>query len=262
MKKQSKTTCPLKRGDVNLPFPRPDWRRLWPVRALRFVWLRSIVFPTVRALANYSAEGTEHLEGLEPPVIFAANHSSHLDTPAALLATPPRWRKRVAPVITAEWFRPFLQPTGHSWSSRALRTFQYCMCCGGGNAMLIANCSCHLRQSLAYIEEQMRGGNCPLLFPEGARTTDGSIRQFYPGVGWLATRVEVPVVPIAIHGLFEIYPKHAYLPRRGRGRGRVRVRLARPIQCAPGDDYRALRAKVERAVCGLMEDLDRAASET
>jgi 1-acyl-sn-glycerol-3-phosphate acyltransferase len=159
-------------------------------------------------------------------------------------------------VITAEWFRPFLRPEGQPWSSRALRAFQYGLCCGGGNSMLIAGCACHLRQSLAYIESQMRSGICPLFFPEGTRTEDGAVQGFHPGVGWLARRVGAPIVPIAIRGLFEVYPKHAYLPRRGQ----AEVRLGRPIRCVPGDDFRALSATVERAVCDLFAEDDRTAT--
>jgi long-chain acyl-CoA synthetase len=248
--------CPLQKGDVKRPFPRPDWRRRWPVRALRFAFQQGFLFPLARTFVSYDAKGVENLDGLEPPVIFVANHTSHLDTVAVLRSVPARWRYRLAPVITIEWFRSLFQPEGHTWSSRALRTFQYGLCGGGGNAVLLANCSCHLRQSLVYIQEQMQSGICPLFFPEGTRTSDGTVHQFHAGVGWLAKRVGAAVVPIGIHGLFEIYPKHALLPRRGR----VRVRIGKALRSNPDGDYRALTAEVERAVCSLAEDVDRRSS--
>ena len=53
------------------------------------------------------------------PVIFAANHQSHLDTPAILQALPPRWRYRVAPAMAKEFFKAHFYPEQFSrrrWS--------------------------------------------------------------------------------------------------------------------------------------------------
>ena len=55
-------------------------------------------------------DGLEHLEELEGPVIFAANHQSHMDTPAILIALPPRWRYRVAPAMAKEFFKAHFYP--------------------------------------------------------------------------------------------------------------------------------------------------------
>src|SRR2546430_4455495 len=41
-------------------------------------------------------EGLEHLAGVRPPVIFLANHASHMDTPLILCSLPKRWRERTA----------------------------------------------------------------------------------------------------------------------------------------------------------------------
>ena len=54
--------------------------------------------------------GLEHLESLEGPVIFAANHQSHLDTPVILDALPARWRYRVAPAMAKEFFKAHFYP--------------------------------------------------------------------------------------------------------------------------------------------------------
>ena len=61
------------------------------------------------------AEGLENLRGLEPPVIFAPNHQSHLDIPALMHALPAKWRYRVAPAMSKEFFDAHFHPERHGY---------------------------------------------------------------------------------------------------------------------------------------------------
>ncbi|MFN9627871.1 MAG: lysophospholipid acyltransferase family protein, partial [Planctomycetota bacterium] len=54
---------------------------------------------------------------------------------------------------------------------------------------------------------RLRSGELVLLFPEGTRTTDGSIGSLKPGFLPIAKRSEVPLIPVAIVGAFECMPK-------------------------------------------------------
>jgi len=56
-----------------------------------------------------------------------------------------------------------------------------------------------------------------ILFPEGTRTTDGKLQSAKPGVGFLAIKTQVPVVPVRIFGSYEAF---------GKGRG---LRLGTPV---------------------------------
>ena len=47
------------------------------------------------------------------PVIFAANHQSHMDTPVIMAALPARWRYRVAPAMAKEFFKAHFFPAEH-----------------------------------------------------------------------------------------------------------------------------------------------------
>ena len=55
-----------------------------PVRALRRASLPTWILPLGRVFARIDGQGLEHLDELDGPVIFAANHQSHLDTPVIL----------------------------------------------------------------------------------------------------------------------------------------------------------------------------------
>jgi 1-acyl-sn-glycerol-3-phosphate acyltransferase len=53
-----------------------------------------------------------------------------------------------------------------------------------------------------------------LIYPEGTRSPDGRLLRFKPGIGYLATELGVPVLPVAISGGHKILPKGARWPRR------------------------------------------------
>lgn len=64
-----------------------------------------------------------------------------------------------------------------------------------------------------------------LIFPEGTRTIDGSIQPFQPGFLAIARRGKVPLIPMAIVGAFECWPRHRSFPRLSR----IRVCVGEPL---------------------------------
>ena len=55
-----------------------------------------------------------------------------------------------------------------------------------------------------------------LIFPEGTRTANGRLQKFRSGFIVLARRTKVPLIPVAIHGAFEAWPRQQKHPRLGR----------------------------------------------
>jgi 1-acyl-sn-glycerol-3-phosphate acyltransferase len=58
-----------------------------------------------------------------------------------------------------------------------------------------------------------REGKVLILYPEGTRSTDGEMREFKTGVGWLASELRIPIVPAYIEGTHQILPKGHSIPR-------------------------------------------------
>ena len=61
--------------------------------------------------------------------------------------------------------------------------------------------------------EMIRGGTSAIVFGEGTRSRDGTLRSLKKGPFVLAIKAEVPVVPIFLHGTFEVLPKGSVTPR-------------------------------------------------
>lgn len=65
-----------------------------------------------------------------------------------------------------------------------------------------------IKESLRLLKK----GNLVLMFPEGTRTRDGSIGSLQPGAVMIAYKARVPVVPLAIDGAFDAWPRHRHWP--------------------------------------------------
>lgn len=48
------------------------------------------------------------------------------------------------------------------------------------------------------------------VFPEGGRTPDGNLQRFLSGAAYLAIRAQVPLVPIALSGVYDLLPIHTH----------------------------------------------------
>lgn len=74
--------------------------------------------------------------------------------------------------------------------------------------------------------ELLSRGEAMLIFPEGARTTDGRTGQFQTGTHLLIKRAKPTVVPVAVDGAYDVWPRRRKLPRPT---GRVGVMFGEPI---------------------------------
>jgi long-chain acyl-CoA synthetase len=102
------------------------------------------------------------------------------------------------------------------------------------------------RQTLRYIGDVLASGYSVLIFPEGKRTDTGEIDRFRPGVGMIASKLEVDVVPVRLEGLDKVLHHSWRWPKVGP----ARVRFGAPLHLT-GEDYEQLAKAVEDAVKAL-----------
>jgi long-chain acyl-CoA synthetase len=212
-------------------------------RAIRRVSLPTWILPLARIFAHMRVEGREHLEGIDAPVIFASNHQSHMDTPMILAALPPRLRYRLAPAMAKEFFKAHFFPEQHSRAAWLTNSLNYYLAAIFFNAFPLPQREAGARQTLRYIGEVLEQGFSVLIFPEGRRTDTGEIDRFRPGVGMIAARLGVPVVPVRLEGLDKVL-HHTWRMARP---GPIRVAFGAPMRLV-GEDYEALAKQVEDAV--------------
>jgi long-chain acyl-CoA synthetase len=191
-------------------------------------------------------EGLENLRDLDGPVIFASNHQSHFDVPSIFWALPDRWRYRTAPAMAKEFFDAHFHPERYRQSERFTNSLNYYLAALVFDAFPLPQRETGARDSLRYAGELAADGYSVLIFPEGKRTDAGEISAFQPGVGMLASRLALPVVPVRLEGLERVLHRTAKMATPGH----ARVKFGAPLKLE-GDDYAALARRIEEAVRSL-----------
>jgi len=210
------------------------WARHYGTRLGRVVVTEGLSRPLMRLLAKPSVEGLDRLDHLDEPVIFAANHASHIDTPLLLSVLPDRWRHRTVVAAGADYF------FDRRWKA-AFFAFTI-------NAIPIERLRVN-RRSADLAAGVLDDGWSLLIYPEGGRTPDGWGQTHRPGAAWLAVRTGRTIVPVYVEGTRRVLPRH-----RSRLRpSTTRVTFGSPIAPTPGIDARVLAAQVETAL-GVLAD--------
>src|SRR5215208_168966 len=86
-------------ADLDLP-----WTRTRPASRLREFLVCGVLGPLMDLYTRRRVAGRERLDDLTGPVVFVANHNSHMDTPVILRALPGRWRRRTAVAAAVDYF--------------------------------------------------------------------------------------------------------------------------------------------------------------
>lgn len=212
------------------------WARRFPARLARLALLEGVMRPSVAALGAPERAGIDRLAGLsDGPVIFAANHHSHLDTPVVLTSIPEPWRHQVFVGAAADYF--FRNRLTSAVSALVI------------GAIPIER-STVTRRSADQAARLIERGWSMLIFPEGGRSPDGWGQPFRGGAAYLSNRCGVPVVPIHIEGTDKILRKGKKLPNPAN----VRVTYGTPLRPAEGESTSRFAERIERAVAELADE--------
>lgn len=126
-------------------------------------------------------------------VLVVANHQSHIDpTAVGMLAT--RRQMHFVARIGLFKFKPFGRLIA-ALNSVPIKE---------GESDIVA-----IREVLA----RLSAGHAVLIFPEGSRSPDGAIHEFKGGAALLLKRSRCPVLPVAVEGCFDAFPRNRRFPR-------------------------------------------------
>ena len=198
----------------------------------------------LRAGVKVTLTGVEHFPA-RGPYLISPNHQSFLD-PFFLVSTLPyRVARQLFFVGAAEYFETPLT----RWLARQVNLVPV-----DPDAALIS--------AMQAGAAGLREGRILMLFPEGERAIDGSVRHFKKGAAILSQHLGVPIVPVALRGVYEIWPRNralnwrALLPGAGTD---VRLQVGAPVRpdaAESGDQaYKRLTTDLRTAVTTMFDAL-------
>jgi len=152
----------------------------------------------------------------------------------------------VSPAMAKEFFKAHFFPNQSGRKAWFTNSLNYYLAAMFFNAFPLPQREAGTRQTLRYIGEVLGSGYSVLIFPEGKRTEHGEIDRFRPGIGMIASKLDVPVVPVRVEGLDRILHHTWSWPKVGP----ARVAFGAPMQLT-GEDYEALAKQVENEVKNL-----------
>ncbi|MCC7408256.1 MAG: (d)CMP kinase [Phycisphaeraceae bacterium] len=177
-----------------------------PVRLLWWHVFYSLFWFVFCPLYLLRVRGAQHVPVCGRPVLLVSNHQSFLDP--IVIGTATRGRPFIslakASLFRNRFFGGFIRSTNAIPVER-----------GAADLAAMRRCVDLLRQ-----------GRMLLVFPEGTRTPDGTTKPFAPGTLMLIRRARPQVVPVAVEGAYDAWPRKHRLPRLG---GRIAVMVGRPI---------------------------------
>ncbi len=213
------------------------WSRKYPVRLARAMLLDNVTRPLTKVIASPEIRGADYLTDVEAPVIFAANHASHVDTALLLSSLPLRFRHRTVVAAAADYF------FDRRWKADL---FAFSLA-----AIPIERAKVN-RRSAELAAELLADDWNLVIFPEGGRSPDGWGQTWTPAsAAYLAARTGRPVVPVHLEGTRHILPKG----RSGLRRTPTTVLFGSSIRPDEGEDARKFGARIEAAVAALADEV-------
>ncbi|MCK4463851.1 MAG: AMP-binding protein [Candidatus Omnitrophica bacterium] len=159
--------------------------------------------------------------------IFCPNHCSYLDG-FLIAASTPRWLKKHMFFLG---FRVYFEVPIIRNIVKLIRIIPI----DPGAQLMDA------MQACAYI---LRNGKTACIFPEGARSIDGEIKEFKKGVGILAKELSIRLIPVYIKGSYESWPRTKRFPRPN------------PVTIVFGKPHNAEELKKEGLKLGAKDDYE------
>jgi 1-acyl-sn-glycerol-3-phosphate acyltransferase len=185
-----------------------------------------------------------HVRGIEKlpksgPYIISANHQSYIDPLILASILPPDQFDKVFAVGTSEIFgKGFML-----WLARTLR-------------VVVVDPDANLIPAMRAGAFGLRQGRPLILYPEGERSIDGTPKNFKKGAAILSIHMQAPIVPMAIEGFYEVWPRN----KSFQGFKPLKVVFGDPIIPPPESEaseaaYEKLTADLKARVVAMWHEL-------
>jgi long-chain acyl-CoA synthetase len=206
------------------------------VSALKYLILKVLYYGLFKPLLRLKTDGLENLPG-KGPYLICPNHQSYIDPFVLIAALPFRvYSKMFFVGYSALFAGPIMKLV-----ARVLN-------------IIPVDPDTHLLGAMKAGASGLRRGGILCIFPEGGRTFDGELTEFRKGAAILARELSVPVVPAAIAGAYEVWPRGSNRIRPGK----VRIAFGEALmleESSAADPYREDAEQLHQLVSNLFDDL-------
>ena len=211
---------------------------LWIFSIVPEFFMRFLAWLWIRAMYRLRAHGIEEHVPDDGPALLVCNHVSYMDA-LLISATVPR------PIRFVMYWKIFRTP-GFGWIFRAAKAIPIA---GAKEDPVL------MQKAFDDVDAALANGELVCIFPEGALTRDGAIAPFKGGVEKILARRPVPVVPMALRGMWGSFfsRRDRTLAKKLRVPSRLRARVE-VVAAAPVDGRAATAESLESAVRALRGD--------
>ncbi|MBF0487403.1 MAG: AMP-binding protein [Nitrospirae bacterium] len=172
------------------------------------------------------------LRGLDnltaPPYLICLNHTSYLD--AFIVAGLLPW------AVFSKLYFQGAEDIFRGATARVLARLGH---------VIPIDPNVNLEKAMTMSAYLLRQGLSLCIFPEGARSVDGTLQEFKKGVGILSKECGVPIIPARIDGAYEALPRGAFRPRPSR----ITLSCGKPIY--PSGSYQSISDEVKAAIAEM-----------
>jgi 1-acyl-sn-glycerol-3-phosphate acyltransferase len=173
------------------------------------------------------------------PYILCSNHQSYIDPMVMAGALPWRLFRDTFALGTSDIF-------GKGFLRRLARWLR----------VAVLDPDANLVSAMRAGAFGLSQGHILVLYPEGERTNDGNPRVFRKGAAILSIHTQAPIVPIAIEGFYEFWPRHKKFPQFTD----VQLSFGKPIQPPPLSEaseaaYEQLTSELKARVVAMWQEL-------
>ena len=191
-----------------------------------------------RDLFHLKVEGVDKIPA-EGPFILAPNHQSFLDGPVVVACLPWRTMRDAFYVGTSEIF-------GSAIMRRIAESFR----------LIVIDPDANLVPAMRAGAYGLRNRGVLVLFPEGERSIDGPPKLFKKGAAILAIHQQCPMVPVAIEGFHEVWPRGEEF----KGFSKLQVRFLDPVYPPPlgpnpEQQYAQMTAEIRSRIVEAYDEL-------
>jgi len=188
-----------------------------PVATVILFGILHSLLMVARTIMRIEVGGREHLPR-KGPYLVSPNHQSYLDSFVVVAALPYHVFEQLFFVGASEYFQTRL-------TARFARLAN----------IIPVDPDSSLVPAMQAGAFGLRHGKVLVLFPEGERSIDGDVKPFKKGAAILSHHLQAPIVPVALEGLYPIWPRNRPINwrlLRPWHRARIVVRFG-PVLAAP-----------------------------